>query len=326
MPNQKEVLQPLVSIIVITYNSAKYVIETLESAKEQTYQNIELIVTDDCSTDETVSICETWIRRNRTRFVNTELITVNENTGIPSNCNRGIARAKGEWVKLIAGDDCLKKDAIVIYMDYINLNPLTKFLHAKMDIFMESFSVSNKMPYFDYDDFSFNKETISPKEQFQILLRINPLNAPTSFIKSELFVRFGVFNEGYRLWEDRPMWLKLTENGIKLNYIDFVTVRYRRSSDSVQVKKNNSKIFAEFEILKEGYMMDYNSYLGSMERIIKTIEYNRKKILDKVGLNKIAILPRIINVVTGYFFIRYINRLNEKYYFINIENNLIDKK
>ena len=154
----------------------------------------------------------------------------------------------------------------------------------------------------------------------------NPLNAPTSFIKSELFVRFGVFNEGYRLWEDRPMWLKLTENGIKLNYIDFVTVRYRRSSDSVQVKKNNSKIFAEFEILKEGYMMDYNSYLGSMERIIKTIEYNRKKILDKVGLNKIAILPRIINVVTGYFFIRYINRLNEKYYFINIENNLIDKK
>ncbi len=52
---------PLVSIIVCTYNSSKYVLETLESAKEQTYQNVELIVSDDCSTDNTVELCRKWI-------------------------------------------------------------------------------------------------------------------------------------------------------------------------------------------------------------------------------------------------------------------------
>ncbi|PMB24596.1 hypothetical protein CEN47_17710, partial [Fischerella thermalis CCMEE 5319] len=98
---------PLVSIIVITYNSAKYVLETLESAKAQTYQNIELIVSDDGSTDETVEICRKWIEENKERFVKTELITVPANTGIPANCNRGVKAAKGEWVKLIAGDDIL---------------------------------------------------------------------------------------------------------------------------------------------------------------------------------------------------------------------------
>ncbi|MDR0890977.1 MAG: glycosyltransferase [Endomicrobium sp.] len=51
---------PLVSVCVITYNSSKYVLETLESIKTQTYQNIELIVSDDCSTDDTVEVCENY--------------------------------------------------------------------------------------------------------------------------------------------------------------------------------------------------------------------------------------------------------------------------
>ena len=101
---------PLVSIIVITYNSSKYVLETLESAKAQTYQNIELIVSDDCSTDNTVEICHNWIEQNKERFVRTELITVEKNTGIAPNCNRGVKAAKGEWVKLIAGDDVLHQN------------------------------------------------------------------------------------------------------------------------------------------------------------------------------------------------------------------------
>src|SRR5450759_2313112 len=99
--------QPLVSIIVVTYNSSKYVLETLESAKAQTYQNIELVVSDDCSTDDTVEICRKWIEENNDRFVRTTLVTSPENKGIPANCNRGIKASKGEWIKLIAGDDLL---------------------------------------------------------------------------------------------------------------------------------------------------------------------------------------------------------------------------
>jgi len=76
---------PLVSIIVITYNSSEYVIETLESAKAQTYQNIELIVSDDCSTDETLEICRDWMKKNQDRFVRSELITTEKNTGISGN-------------------------------------------------------------------------------------------------------------------------------------------------------------------------------------------------------------------------------------------------
>src|SRR5690606_22852216 len=95
---------PLVSIIVITYNSSKYVLETLESARAQTYQNIELIISDDGSKDATVQICRDWLKENSDRFVHSQLLTVEHNTGIPANCNRGVKASKGEWIKLIAGD------------------------------------------------------------------------------------------------------------------------------------------------------------------------------------------------------------------------------
>ena len=85
---------PLVSIIVITYNSSKYVLETLESAYNQTYQNIELIISDDCSTDDTVEVCKKWVDEHKDRFVRSEIITTPVNTGIPVNCNRGLYKEK----------------------------------------------------------------------------------------------------------------------------------------------------------------------------------------------------------------------------------------
>ena len=64
----------LVSIVVITYNSSHYVLETLESIKSQTYKNIELIVTDDCSSDDTIFLCQNWIEKNKSNFVRTSLL------------------------------------------------------------------------------------------------------------------------------------------------------------------------------------------------------------------------------------------------------------
>ena len=57
---------PLVSVVVITYKSANTILETLESFKQQTYKNIELIVSDDCSPDHTVEVVEEWIKNKRT--------------------------------------------------------------------------------------------------------------------------------------------------------------------------------------------------------------------------------------------------------------------
>ena len=223
---------PLVSIIVITYNSAKYVLETLESAKAQTYQNIELIITDDASQDDTVEICRSWLEENKERFVRTELVTVNENSGIPANCNRGLYASTGEWIKLIAGDDVLLPQCIELNIESIlEKNGLVQFSYQEEFIVEnEKKRILKRVP-FDSDVAFFEK---SAKQQYEtLLLGDNIYFTPTSFINRKILIVLEAFDEEFRHIEDYPMWLKLTKNDFKLNFLDRKTVLYRVHSDSI---------------------------------------------------------------------------------------------
>jgi alpha-1,3-rhamnosyltransferase len=228
--NKETLEQPLVSIIVITYNSSKYVLETLESAKAQTYQNIELIVSDDCSTDNTVEICQEWMAKNKERFVRSELITSEKNTGIPANCNRGVKAAKGEWVKFIAGDDILIGNCISNNIKFIFKNRNVKVVYSNMLI-----RKMNNEKRIIYPP----KELISSTHsiQYKELLKCNWINAPTVFLNKKTLIQVNGFNEKYSMIEDYPMWIKLFKLNIKWGYLNQVTAIYREQPDSLT---NNS--------------------------------------------------------------------------------------
>lgn len=226
---------PLVSIIVITYNSAKFVLETLESAKAQTYQNIELIISDDGSTDNTVQICREWLKNNKESFVNTELITVEKNTGIPANCNRGVNASKGEWIKLIAGDDILTHDCLLKNISYVLKKPNVYIVFSKIKTFGDGIKQFSIRPS---DGLKFHDE--SATNQFKIQLKGNLISyTPSSFIRKDLFNKIGMFNEDYKFIEDYPYWLNSTRNGFKLFFFDEVTVFYRVHTNSTHQNQLN---------------------------------------------------------------------------------------
>lgn len=99
-------MKPLVSVCIPAYNNAAYIKDTVMSILEQTYQNIELVVVDDCSTDNTVEVLET-IQDERLKIYKNE-----HNLGMVGNWNRCLELATGEYVKLICADDMIHKDAI----------------------------------------------------------------------------------------------------------------------------------------------------------------------------------------------------------------------
>lgn len=105
----------LISIIVPVYNSEKYLRSCVDSILTQSYQNIELILVDDGSTDSSPRICDEY-QRNDSRVV----VVHKQNGGISSARNKGIAIAKGEYLTFVDNDDYLPPMAIEAYVNCIN--------------------------------------------------------------------------------------------------------------------------------------------------------------------------------------------------------------
>lgn len=227
---------PLVSVIVITYNSFEYVIEALESIKAQIYQNIELLISDDGSTDGTIKICSGWLENNKDRFVRTEMIVSEYNTGISANCNRGLVAAKGEWIKLIAGDDFLDPDILSKQIEYVKSHEVVKFLWTNVGIFYDKPSGERKITVpLGISDLRINSKDITADEQFQITLRSNPVFTAGIILKKEIFETVGLYDESYKMYEDLPFIHNVLLKGIKLHYLDIVGAYYRKHDNSVQV-------------------------------------------------------------------------------------------
>jgi len=300
--------QPLVSIIVITYNSSKYVLETLESAKSQTYQNIELIISDDCSTDNTIEICRNWIKNNADRFVKTEIITVESNTGIPTNCNRGIDISKGVWIKLIAGDDVLTDDCIYNNLVYINENEnmKIKILQSSMNYYSNYFTDCNFIKTRSLNDNIISDNNITAELQYRLLLRGCLVNTPSVFAQKNIYINLGGFDESLSI-EDWPMWLKVLSSGIKIHYLDKITIKYRVRNDSMCNENIDNKIYNNHFIrerpLYEKYIYPNISFC---EKHFLQIHFLRLKFLSRY-FNENKLLNKLISKITTVPFWLYSN-------------------
>jgi len=256
-------MNKLVSILVISYNSSKYILQTLDSIKIQTYQDIELIISDDCSTDDTVKITKEWIEKNSSRFTRTEICVNQLNEGITRNCNRGIKLCTGHYLKLIAADDIL--DYMCIENNYLECEKHGyRVLFSNMKLFYDNdIDYSKQLNKTKY--FSFNV-----LEQNKVLSYMNFVWAPTFFIERQLLDNLDYFDEKYKYMEDHPMWLKLTDNGIKLNFLDCTTVYYRIHINSI------SDTFSNFK--KDNFIINIKFYSSERrfffrERLKKLIKY-----------------------------------------------------
>jgi alpha-1,3-rhamnosyltransferase len=240
---------PLITIVVVTYNSAEFVLQTLESAREQTWQNLELIITDDCSKDNTVEICKTWLEMNKNRFVNTDLITSEINTGIAPNANRGLKVSKGEWIKFIAGDDMLLPNCIEELMNYIlNTADLTiKFLVHGIVPFRNGTVFEVVYPPDEL------MQSDAKKQLIYLLKRGNSIAGCAFFLERSTLLKLGGFDEKYNLFEDYPLLLKYTQSNHKLWLIKKPLFKYRIHSSNLS--------FDHAFLLKDSYIRFRNDIL-----------------------------------------------------------------
>lgn len=231
---------PLVTVSVVSYNAEKFIVETLNSIFNQTYKNIELVISDDASSDNTVALCSDWLERNKSRFVNTELITVEKNTGVTANCNRALGSSHGEYWKIIGSDDLLLPDCLEKCVAYMQGKPQARFLFGKQisfkGKFLEGKFKREELPFRAY----FFRDSVSAKKQYSIITKLAQVGcAPTSFVQTSLLREVGGFNPRFPMNEDTPLYIYLTSLGHKLWYIDEFLVYRRIHGESIMHQKDS---------------------------------------------------------------------------------------
>ena len=134
-----------ISVIVPVYNAEKYLVECLESLVKQTYQNFEIILVNDGSTDNSSKICEEY----KKKYKNIKYISI-ENHGVSYARNLGIAEASGEYLYFMDSDDILIKDC---FENFINYNPDSTILYSFRwsDFYKNTIvSSSDNCDFYDY--------------------------------------------------------------------------------------------------------------------------------------------------------------------------------
>lgn len=303
----------LVSVVVITYNSGRYVAETLESIKAQSYEHIELIVADDHSRDNTVEICRAWLEQNRHRFVRTQIVAATQNGGIAANCNRGVHAAQGHWTKIIAGDDALEPHLVETYISFAQNHASVAAMVCRVQAYADSFTAGNELETESYESQRFNHQGCTAAEQFQILLRHNCVSAPTVMIHTATLKKLGGFNEAFPFLEDWPMWLELTRAGYKMHFVDTVGVKYRIHGYSVQQTSNKNVFLSRVESeVDRMYLYNYHQYLPFWERQAKLFLIRRNTFIARLSGNKnnwfVSFLSRTIGFIPRRFIKRAIRK------------------
>jgi glycosyltransferase involved in cell wall biosynthesis len=216
--------QPLVSAIVLSYNQSRFVLETLKSIKAQTYSAIQLIIVDDCSSDESVAIIERWLQENK--LVCT-FIRHQQNHGICKSLNDALAVAKGKYISMTASDDVWLPDKLARQVEIMESQPE----YVGM-LYSDAFQIDehgDSLP----DMFIARHRKLPEMPHGQVLNRLlegNFIPAMTTLVRRSCYDKVGFFDENLP-WEDWDMWMRIARH-YWFAYSPTPSARYRVHSQS----------------------------------------------------------------------------------------------
>lgn len=223
---------PKVSIIVPAYNAGRFLLEALESAFAQTYQNTEIIVVNDGSTDDTEELLRPWYGRI--------IYLVQENKGLPSALNVGLQRARGDYIAILDADDIWERDKIAAQIALMEAYPdvglsYTNFLPFGDPVaFRTGFDENNgALRRYCSTAVASDVYLITSSCLFRDLLVEQGFPKPSStMIRKICFERVGTFNERLTFCQDTEMTLRMSKY-FQFAYIDRCLLKRRIHAGSL---------------------------------------------------------------------------------------------
>ncbi|MEG5014884.1 MULTISPECIES: glycosyltransferase [unclassified Microcoleus] len=211
--------QPKVSICIPTYNGEAFIGEAIKSALAQTYPNIELIISDDGSTDRTIAIAQSFQSQTSVDF----RIILHRNYGLSQNWNFCISQAKGQYIKFLFQDDLLAPECIEKMVALAQENPEIGMVFSPRGITIaedESNPILRRASQSikDLHKSWSNLKSIQPGKELLADTKClnNPINKigepSTVLIAARVFEEIGLFDSGLSQYVDLDMWWRIMGN------------------------------------------------------------------------------------------------------------------
>lgn len=252
---------PLVTIGIPNYNYGHYIVETLDSVVQQNYENLEIIIVDDCSSDNSLTVIENWVNRYKGSKP-IKIISNKTNQGLTKVCNIILKEAKGKYFQSLDADDIVLQDKIIKQVEVLERTPDAAFVYSNLKIINEAGYIIHEdyLKYIGYDH-----KNMPTGKIFLNLFKFNFIPLPSVLVNTEKARSAGGFDETIQV-QDYYMWFKLSQQ-YEAIYLDDYTGYYRVHSKSMSNRKVSNRSSVESVLkIKHSY---YSQLDESVRQIIR---------------------------------------------------------
>lgn len=264
---------PLVSVILPVYNAEKYLSSAIESILNQTYKNIELIVINDGSTDESELIIQKIVERD------SRIVPISrENKGLIYTLNEGISLSTGKYIARMDADDISNENRIATQVDYLEKNKDICLVGSFFDSIDENDKFLSSITLCENDN--------EIKEWFFLG---NPICHPSIMINKNIVGNDFLYDNDWDSAEDFELWIRLSLK-YRMYNIPKPLIKYRIHSGSISSKK------LKYQLTQSNKLRA--NYFEKKDRLLKNLIY-----IERIAYDRNIVLNKIlkINIVILYF-------------------------
>ena len=275
--------KPLVSVIIPAYNVERYIAQTVDSVLAQTYRPIEIVITDDGSTDGTRAVLEPYIARGDVRYF------FQKNKGPHVARNASIRASKGKYIALLDADDLFLSEKIEKQVAYLEAHPKCDACYCNLWHFYEE--EPNKLLALDTElGYTF----YSGKDVLPHLMKTQFINPLSVEFRRSVFDRFGFFDESYWYSEDEEFWIRVAFGGGRFDFLPERLAKYRMRKTS---RSRGLQVLIDSEKAELRIFVNLRKKMSVAQRkefrIGKIIFYHKAKIVYLELVNRFSFMKRI---------------------------------
>jgi len=239
--------QPLVSVVIATYNMAQYLPQAIESVLAQTWEPLELIIIDDGSTDGTASVVAPFLKDARVQYL------PQKNLGQPKAKNAGINACKGKYIGFCDGDDIWEPNKLSIQIPKLEADPTIGVVYSTVTQIDATGMVVNDEGHVGY----------SGKITDELLIH-NFIPFGTAVVRKRCLEQCGIFDENLPMGIDWDLWLRISLHWSFL-FIPQPTYRYRVWPGQMS-KNHRGRYKNAVAILEKFFLENPNSASNAVKR------------------------------------------------------------